>query len=120
MTKFRGSNHDLLIETGRWINQPREERKCRFCTKGVVEDEAHALLECEAYVHERRAMFDHIREFTTEKLNVEIMAHDKEWLMMVLIGPGIFNHAARKIITTAVSNYLSKTANMRHRRLSVC
>jgi len=57
------SNSDLLIEAGRWINLQREERKCRFCTQGVVEDEAHALLDCGAYVHERRAMFDHIREF---------------------------------------------------------
>ena len=63
-------------------------------------------------------MFDNIREFTVERLNVEIMAHDKEWMMMVLIGPGIFNQATRKTITTAVSNYLSKTANMRHRLLA--
>jgi hypothetical protein len=117
-TKFRGSNSDLLIETGRWINLQREERKCRFCTQGVVEDEAHALLECGAYGHERRAMFDHIHKSTAERLNVAIMAHDKEWMMMVLIGPGIFNQATRKTITTAVSNYLSKTANMRHRLLS--
>ena len=118
ITMFRGSNSDLLIETGRWINLQREDRKCRFCAQNVVEDEAHALLECKAYTDERRAMFDQIRESTKAKLNLEIMAHGKQWLMMVLIGPGIFDQVTKKITAIAVSNYLTKTAKLRHKLLS--
>ena len=108
----------LLIETGRWINLQREDGECRVCAQHVVEDEAHPLLGCKAYTDERRAILDQIRESTKAKRNLEIMAHDKQWMMMVLIGPGIFDQVTRKITAIAVSNYLTKTAKLRHKLLS--
>ena len=44
ITKFRISNHCLLIEKGRYLKIPRENRVCQLCN--VVEDEKHFLLEC--------------------------------------------------------------------------
>ena len=47
ITKFRLSNHRLMIEVGRHQNIPKEFRFCPFCPN-KVETEAHFLLECSA------------------------------------------------------------------------
>ena len=49
ITRWRLSNHRLLIETGRY-HVPyieREHRKCYGC--GVIEDERHAIYDCPAF-----------------------------------------------------------------------
>ena len=49
--KFYTSNHDLLIETGRYSKPkiPRGERICNLCISKKVEDEIHFLLHCSKY-----------------------------------------------------------------------
>ena len=49
ITRWRLSNHDLKIETGRYTRPitPREERFCTMC--GVIEDEYHAVFICPRY-----------------------------------------------------------------------
>ena len=42
-TKFRLCNHRLPIETGRWLNIPREERICIICNQRCIGDEFHFL-----------------------------------------------------------------------------
>ncbi|KAJ7258790.1 hypothetical protein B0H12DRAFT_1014742, partial [Mycena haematopus] len=47
------SGHNLSVERLRYASRtrrvvPREERLCRFC-RAAVEDEVHALLECNSY-----------------------------------------------------------------------
>ena len=49
IAKIRCSDHSLEIEKGRHRNIPREERFCKICTDGVIEDEEHFLLRCETY-----------------------------------------------------------------------
>ena len=44
--RFRTCNHKLPIETGRWINVERNERKCIFCDKNDIGDEFHYILVC--------------------------------------------------------------------------
>ena len=46
LTKFRLCNHKLPIETGRWLNLPRNDRLCTLCTRNCIGDEYHFLLEC--------------------------------------------------------------------------
>lgn len=48
LTKFRTSNHNLPIETGRWHNIQRHERYCTFC-KTELGDEFHFLFVCEHF-----------------------------------------------------------------------
>ena len=48
MTKFRLSNHKLMIEIGRHKNIPKELRFCPFCPN-VVETEMHFILHCPVY-----------------------------------------------------------------------
>ncbi|XP_048252544.1 uncharacterized protein LOC125380687 [Haliotis rufescens] len=53
LSRFRCSSHNLLIETGRYVNIPREERICNLCSLNSVEDEFHFLLVCPVYLHLR-------------------------------------------------------------------
>ena len=53
-TQFRISNHKLQIEFGRYQNIPREERICKLCNSGEIEDEFHFSLVCHQYSEIRR------------------------------------------------------------------
>ena len=55
ITRWRLSNHDLRIETGRYIRPilPRNMRVCSVCVESV-EDEEHALYYCHLYDDVRR------------------------------------------------------------------
>ena len=48
------------METGKWSGLQREERICKQCALGEVEDEAHFVLRCEALLEERRNLLRHI------------------------------------------------------------
>ena len=47
--KIRVSAHSLNIETGRYKNIIRSERKCTNCSKGDIEDEKHVIVDCPLY-----------------------------------------------------------------------
>ena len=47
-TKFRLSNHNLMIEKGRHQNIPSNLRHCPHCP-GTIEDKCHFLLNCKSY-----------------------------------------------------------------------
>ena len=59
LTKFRLSNHDLMIEKGRHINVVRTERFCPFCPT-LIETEMHFLLQCETFLCLRRELYTEI------------------------------------------------------------
>jgi hypothetical protein len=44
IAKFRTSDYCLQIETGRYINIPRQQRLCTTCN--ILEDEYHFFLNC--------------------------------------------------------------------------
>jgi hypothetical protein len=60
--KFRLSSHNLRIETGRHSKPktPRENRICKLCTVGEVQDEIHVLLSCPALTPAKLHLFDHL------------------------------------------------------------
>ena len=87
ITKWRLSSHRLHIETGRSESPktPRDERTCRICD-GIIEDEQHALFECELY-NATRLKHKHLFEkykSVKEILNPQSIA-DAEDLGEVLI-----------------------------------
>ena len=61
LTKFRLSNHQLMIEKGRHLNLDRKQRLCPFCPDSV-EDEKHFLIECKAYKENREILFTDIKK----------------------------------------------------------
>ena len=65
ISKLRCSDHGLEIEKGRHKNIPRNERVCKLCTSGQIEDEEHFLLDCSLYNHLRlKYNFENINEIT--------------------------------------------------------
>ena len=58
LARFRTSNHNLGIETGRHENVRKEERLCKFCKDNkkidVIEDEYHVLFQCYMYEDVRK------------------------------------------------------------------
>ena len=48
ISKFRLSNHTLMIEVGRHKNIPKENRFCPFCPNSI-ETEIHFLFHCSVY-----------------------------------------------------------------------
>ena len=60
--KFRCSDHNLRIETGRRENLPVEDRKCLACKGNKIEDEMHFLTVCPKYNSLRTELYDKIEK----------------------------------------------------------
>ena len=54
-SKFRLSNHSLMIEKGRHQNMALNDRSCPFCPNDI-EDEIHCLVKCPTYSHLRESL----------------------------------------------------------------
>ena len=52
LVKLRGETAELVVDTGRWHGLRREERICKKCRGGEVEDVEHLLTSC-TYVEKR-------------------------------------------------------------------
>ena len=59
VTKFRLSDHNLMIEVGRHNGVKAHLRFCPFC-KNEVESEMHFLLDCSVYRNVRNGLFNSI------------------------------------------------------------
>ena len=53
ISRFRCGCHGLHVDTGRFVNNPRDDRVCEVCKSGCVENEHHFLFDCLAYAHIR-------------------------------------------------------------------
>ena len=62
LAKLRGGTAELRVETGRWNGLKKEERICKQCTMGEVENEEHFLLRCEGYAEERKTIVGYMGE----------------------------------------------------------
>ena len=58
ITKLRISDHNLLIEKGRYLKIPRENRLCLQCN--LIEDEKHFLLYCTKNINVRNIFIEKI------------------------------------------------------------
>ena len=99
MTKFRLSNHKLMIEKGRHLNLRKEDRICPFCS--VYEDEKHFLLHCYIYSNLRETLLI----TAEEKLNIQINGCEDDILMGYLLG--------NTEISPIVAKYLRKSTELR-------
>ena len=61
LTKFRLSNHNLMIEKGRYENMQLNDRRCPFCPD-QIENEFHFLIKCPVYTELRRKLLDDIND----------------------------------------------------------
>ena len=62
LTKLRLSNHELAIETGRYLRPfKKPEERIRPMFKLEMEDEYHFLTLCPAYQEKRNVVFDNLK-----------------------------------------------------------
>lgn len=54
LCKYRTTNQRLPIETGRWNNVDRNDRKCHLCNLDSIGDEFHYLLVCPFFNDSRK------------------------------------------------------------------
>ena len=62
MVKLRGGTAAFQIEVGRWHGMKREERMCKECSSGEVEDVCHWLLQCAAWDELRQPLLKAMAE----------------------------------------------------------
>ena len=78
LAKLRISAHDLAIETGRYAQLIREKRYCLWCKVSmgleIVEDECHALYNCDLYSSIRQDHSKTIRTLTSSNEPLDFMA----------------------------------------------
>ena len=46
------------METARYNGTRQQDRLCRFCSNGKVEDEVHLLFECPSYKEDSKKLYD--------------------------------------------------------------
>ena len=100
MTKFRLSNHTLMIEKGRHQNLERHDRICPLCP--LVEDEIHFLTKCVAYRYIRRDLLAEVEQVTKIR-NIKYM--EEKTLFKILL--------EREDIAEIVAKYLKKSMELR-------
>ena len=62
-TNFRVSNHNLMIESGRYGHTkiPKENRRCQVCNSDHIENERHLIFSCTCYNELRERLFDALK-----------------------------------------------------------
>ena len=98
LTKFRLSNHSLMIEKGRYIGLKPEERLCSFCHE-YIEDEIHFLVYCPIYKAYKQG-FDW--EQATLNLFLNVFTNEEKFLYL-------FNN----IPTNVLANFIHKSFKLR-------
>jgi len=64
LAKIPGGSSRLRIEQGRYEKEPVNERVCRLCANGDVEDESHFMLQCSVYDDLRNVMWTKFQQAT--------------------------------------------------------
>ena len=81
LTRFRISNHQLLIEEGRHRGIDVIDRRCKFCNMNCVENEIHFLLVCPLYKSLRCKYIpitEHLGFYQSENNFIKIMSSENE------------------------------------------
>ena len=79
LTKFRISNHKLMIEKGRHSKIGRDLRFCPFCPNRI-EDEKHFLIECQTYKYLRSNLYSEAKTIFPSICN---QPHDYRFLTLM-------------------------------------
>ena len=97
LTKFRLSNHTLMIEKGRHQRIDKNLRFCPFCPN-CVEDEMHFLMDCKCFAIHRKGFFTKINE-TIRDNNLQFQ-NRKEKFVTLLSNRDIIPHTAQYLVQT--------------------
>jgi len=89
-TKFRISAHRLLIEMGRYLKIPANERFCKFCPN-KIENEQHFLLDCIKYKTIRDSLVDKIN---ASFLNFNLLSEINKFIFLMTLEKEHIRHVA--------------------------
>ena len=67
MLKLRGGTAAFQVETGRWQGVMREDRVCKECNSGEVEDVTHWLLRCSAWSSHHQPLLAFVQSPTEDE-----------------------------------------------------
>jgi hypothetical protein len=84
LARFRCANHKLQIELGRQVKPvkaPVQQRYCKLCNLGAVEDEDHFLLVCPAYQNVRER-FRGSLPLTAITPLAELLSHQQQGILV--------------------------------------
>ena len=101
ITRFRLSNHSLMIEKGRHLKIERNERICYFCT-GKIEDEENFFVNSPLYCSHRK----NLEEKCIENCNRYAHLNDKQKFIFLMSNEDI-------VIIKALGRYLSDSTKIR-------
>jgi hypothetical protein len=97
----------LFIETGRWSNIVYEQRICKMCSSGQVENEIHFLFYCSFYDNIRRSFLENVLELVPD-YNNNITDISKLELCM------------KRPIVNLFSKFVHNIFNFRQRHMYIC
>ena len=90
-SSLRMGTNKLRIEQGRYLNEDENERLCRCCNRGAVENELHFVAQCNCYDIERHAFKIMFRKVLEETECSECLAQylcaaddDQGWMRIAL------------------------------------
>ena len=66
LMKLRGGTAHFQVETGRWQGVAREDRVCRECDDGMIEDVHHWLLSCPEWSNLRQPIIARARKLNSD------------------------------------------------------
>ena len=92
-----------------------EQRICKVCVCGSIEDELHVLLVCYPYAALRQEMFQTILVKT--EYDPRLMLDDREGLKDFLLGCGISDSTTRVEVSRIVGNFFSQMLRRREKIL---
>ena len=99
LSKFRLSNHDLMIEKGRHQGLVEQQRHCPFC-ENTVETEQHFLMECNTFNSHRTRLFTNVGQ-----INPDFSRLDEEQKFCYLLSDAG--------VSKIVGSHLNKTLEIR-------
>ena len=71
MAKLRGGTAEFGMEIGRWHGLGREDRVCKECGNGDMEDTEHFVMRCKALNREREELMEKVKKVVTGLDEVE-------------------------------------------------
>ena len=93
LTRFRLSNHNLMIEKGRHQNMSIFDRTCPFCP-GHIENEFHFLIKCKIYNKPRETLINQIK---TKAIGF-FYPSDEDFLFWFLLNNPIISNLTARFI----------------------
>lgn len=112
LTRLRTSQHHLFIDTGRWRNIARENRRCILCSSNQVEDEIHFLRYCLPYYQIRITAFTKILSISDSRYNLWHL-DDLDFLRFVLSGSYSIPDTVNFMLCNVILHFVQKLFHKR-------